>query len=261
MRIAVLEDDDRQRDWMNSFLIALGHVCHPYADGQRLMRDLRRESFDLLVLDWNLPGLSGLDVVRWVRNHLHSRVPVLFVTSHLEEADLVEAMKAGADDYMTKPVRVPELMARLHALIRRAYPERVGDTLVVGDYVFDQSAKTLSWRGQPVELKHREYELAYLLFSRMGELLSRQYLQENVWGGQADVLSRTLDTHISRLRIKLGLKPDNGFRLSSVYSLGYRLEALSGQPLQAVSGSDPGATLPAAAPSAVPPDRAAAQTA
>jgi DNA-binding response OmpR family regulator len=119
------------------------------------------------------------------------------------------------------------LLARLHALLRRAYPEQTGEILTSGDYVFDQKAKTLTHKGRLLELKHREYELAYLLFSRLGELLSRKYLQESVWGGQADVVSRTLDTHVSRLRVKLDLRPENGYRLSSVYSLGYRLEALS----------------------------------
>lgn len=245
MRIAVLEDDDSQRDWMNSFLMALGHVCHAYPSAQGLMRDLRRESFDLLVMDWNLPDMSGLEVVRWVRANLSSRVPVLFVTSHVDEADLVEALKAGVDDYMTKPVRVPELMARLHALLRRAYPQQTGETLVVGDYTFDQGAKTLTMRGLPVDLKHREYELAYLLFSRLGELLSRKYLQESVWGGQADVVSRTLDTHVSRLRVKLDLRPENGYRLSSVYSLGYRLESLNGQqPQVGQAGEQPLQAIP-----------------
>ncbi|MCE2880038.1 MAG: response regulator transcription factor [Comamonadaceae bacterium] len=182
MRIAVLEDDDNQRDWMNSFLLALGHVCHPFAASEGLLRELRRENFDLLILDWNVPDMSGLDVVRWVRANIKARVPVLFVTSHVDEADLVEALKAGADDYMCKPVRVPELLARLHALLRRAYPEQTGEVLASGDYVFDQKAKTLSFRGQLLELKHREYELAYLLFSRMGELLSRKYLQEQPLG-------------------------------------------------------------------------------
>jgi DNA-binding response OmpR family regulator len=125
---------------------------------------------------------------------------------------------------------VPELLARLHALLRRAYPDQTGDVLVSGDYVFDQKAKTLTIKGELVELKHREYELAYLLFSRLGELLSRKYLQESVWGGQADAVSRTLDTHVSRLRVKLDLRPENGYRLSSVYSLGYRLESLRSRP-------------------------------
>lgn len=196
MRIAVLEDDDNQRDWMNSFLLALGHVCHPFAASEGLLRELRRENFDLLILDWNVPDMSGLDVVRWVRANIKARVPVLFVTSHVDEADLVEALKAGADDYMCKPVRVPELLARLHALLRRAYPEQTGEVLASGDYVFDQKAKTLSFKGQLLELKHREYELAYLLFSRMGELLSRKYLQESVWGGQADA-SRVRSTPTS----------------------------------------------------------------
>lgn len=227
MRIAVLEDDDSQRDWMNSFMLALGYVCHVYPNSETLLRELRRENFDLLILDWNIPDMSGLEVLRWVRANLKARVPVLFVTSHVDEADLVEALKAGADDYMCKPVRVPELLARLHALLRRAYPEQTSDILTSGDYVFDQKAKTLTHKGRLLELKHREYELAYLLFSRLGELLSRKYLQESVWGGQADVVSRTLDTHVSRLRVKLDLRPENGYRLSSVYSLGYRLEALS----------------------------------
>ncbi len=226
MRIAVLEDDESQRDWMNSFLIALGHVSHSFATAEALLRELRRENFDLLVLDWNLPDMSGLEVARWVRANIKARVPILFVTCHVDESDLVEALKAGADDYMCKPVRVPELLARLHALLRRAYPDQTGDVLASGDYVFDQKAKTLTVKGELVELKHREYELAYLLFSRLGELLSRKYLQESVWGGQADAVSRTLDTHISRLRVKLDLRPENGYRLSSVYSLGYRLESL-----------------------------------
>ncbi|MBM3362476.1 MAG: response regulator transcription factor [Betaproteobacteria bacterium] len=226
MRIAVLEDDESQRDWMNSFLIALGHVCHSFSTAEALLRELRRENFDLLILDWNLPDMSGLEVTRWARANIKARVPVLFVTCHVDEADLVEALKAGADDYMCKPVRVPELLARLHALLRRAYPDQTGEVLVSGDYVFDQKAKTLTIKGELIELKHREYELAYLLFSRLGELLSRKYLQESVWGGQADAVSRTLDTHISRLRVKLDLRPENGFRLSSVYSLGYRLESL-----------------------------------
>lgn len=226
MRIAVLEDDESQRDWMSSFLIALGHVCHSFSTAEALLREIRRENFDLLVLDWNLPDMSGLEVTRWVRANIQIRVPVLFVTCHVDESDLVEALKAGADDYMCKPVRVPELLARLHALLRRAYPDQASDVLVSGDYAFDQKAKTLTIKGELIELKHREYELAYLLFSRLGELLSRKYLQESVWGGQADAVSRTLDTHISRLRVKLDLKPENGYRLSSVYSLGYRLESL-----------------------------------
>ena len=234
VRIAVLEDEKNQLELIQSVVEALGYVCCAFKSGKDMLKAMKRDNFDLLILDWSVPDLSGFEILKWVRANVDAPVPILFITNRNEDSDITQALNAGADDYMVKPVRVPELMARLRALLRRAYP--LGQQAVVefGDYLFDMNAQILWVKGQSVELKHKEHELAYRLFSKMGELVSRTYLMDLIWGKQTDVNSRTLDTHISRLRTKLNLRPENGFRLSSVYSYGYRLELLAEKPYGAV---------------------------
>jgi DNA-binding response OmpR family regulator len=139
----------------------------------------------------------------------------------------------GADDFMPKPIRVGELSARTRALLRRAYPAQHETEVVFGPYHFFPHSRTLHVDGEPLELKHREYELALFLFQNMGRLLSREHLREAVWGQGPEAPSRSLDTHISRLRTKLDLRPSNGFLLSAIYGLGYRLEAFDGEVLNA----------------------------
>jgi len=138
----------------------------------------------------------------------------------------VAGLSAGADDFMVKPISVVELEARVHALLRRAYPAQHDVEVQFGPYHFFPQARTLQVNGEPVELKHREYELALFLFQNLGRLLSREHLREAVWGRGPEEPSRSLDTHISRLRTKLSLRPSNGFLLSAVYGLGYRLETV-----------------------------------
>lgn len=232
MRIAALDDEPSQLELIRHTMEGLGHECHGYADGRSLLRALRLESFDLLVLDWALPDLPGPAVLKVIREEMLSRLPVLFVTNHREESDMVEALVAGADDFMVKPIRVGELSARVQALLRRAYPTQHETEVIFGPYHFHPHSRTLHVRGEPVELKHREYELALFLFQNMGRLLSREHLREAVWGQGPDAPSRSLDTHISRLRTKLDLRPNNGFLLSAIYGLGYRLEAIDGDAFQ-----------------------------
>lgn len=132
---------------------------------------------------------------------------------------------------MAKPVRAHELEARVTALLRRSYPAQHEPELVFGPYHFYPPSRTLKVRGQPVALKNREYELALFLFQNLGRLLSREYLHEAVWGVGVEALSRSLDTHVSRLRTKLGLRPSSGFLLLAIYGLGYRLEMVDAKSL------------------------------
>lgn len=231
MRIAALDDEPSQLDLIRHTMEGLGHECHGFPDGRSLLRALRQESFDLLILDWALPDMAGPSVVRVIREEMLSRLPVLFVTNRREEADMVEGLGAGADDFMVKPIRVGELSARTQALLRRAYPSQHETEVVFGPYHFYPHSRTLKVHGVSLELKHREYELALFLFQNMGRLLSREHLREAVWGQGPDASSRSLDTHISRLRTKLDLRPRNGFLLSAIYGLGYRLEAIDSEAL------------------------------
>ena len=245
MRIAALDDEPLQLDLIKRTIASIGHECHGYEDGASLLRDLRRETFDMLVLDWQLPDISGPDLVRWVRSNLDRRMHIKFVTNRREERDIVEGLAAGADDFMVKPIRVGELAARVRALLRRVYASEADSELVFGRYRFVIGMPVLEMDGKPVDLKHREYELALFLFQNMGRLLSREHLREAVWGRGSEIPSRSLDTHISRLRNKLELRPAHGYLLTAIYGLGYRFETMaaastSGQDAAAApSGADP----------------------
>jgi DNA-binding response OmpR family regulator len=229
MRIAALEDEAYQLELIRHTMELIGHECHGFGDGRSLLRDLHQQTYDLLILDWQLPDIEGPQVVRRIRRELRNALPVLFLTNRNEESDVVEGLAAGADDFMIKPVRVAELQARVRALLRRSYPAQHDQELSFRDYRFSSSTRTLRIRGKPVELSRREFDLAIFLFQNLGRLLSREHLREAVWGVGIETPSRSLDTHISRLRLKLELVPANGFLLSAVYGLGYRLEPLEGE--------------------------------
>lgn len=231
MRIAVLDNGAEQLKLINHTMAGLGHESHMYTEGKTLLQCLRRQTFDLLILNWSLPDIKGLDVVKAIRHELKSRLPILFVTDSRDEADMVEALNSGADDFMDKPVRAGELEARVTALLRRSYPAKHESELVFGPYHFYPPSRVLKVQGKLVELKNREYELALFLFQNLGRLLSREHLHEAVWGLGVEALSRSLDTHVSRLRTKLDLRPANGFLLLAIYGLGYRLETIEANTL------------------------------
>ena len=229
MRIVALDDDLVQLDMLSKTMEAEGHACTTHSTGASLMKDLRRETYDLLILDWQLPDTSGPEVMRWIRDNVSQELSVLFITNRQGEADIVEGLDAGADDIMVKPLRVAELAARVRALLRRAYPAVSKGSVEFGRYRFQADSRTLEVDGKAVELKNREYDLALFLFQNMGRLLSRDHLREIIWGQNADVISRSLDTHVSRLRTLLDLRPENGFVINAVYGVGYRFEAVKPQ--------------------------------
>ena len=226
MRIASLEDEPAQAALIESWLAAAGHDCHLFGNGRALIARAARESFDLFVLDWQVPEMSGEEVLRWVREHVAVPVPVMFVTGREAEADIVAALEQGADDYMKKPVTRAELVARVQSLLRRAYPNQDAGTLDIESISFDLRLRTLNLAGVPVELTQKEYDLALFLVQNLGRLLSRGHIQQSVWGNAVEIPSRTIDTHVSRIRTKLNLRPEGGFKLTPVYNYGYRLERL-----------------------------------
>ncbi len=228
MRIALVEDDRDQSDLMTHWFQEAGHSCVVYERGEPFVRAVTRESYDLVVLDWLLPDLDGLHILRTVRERLDWPIPVLFVTRRDSEQDVVAALQAGADDYMTKPVRKGETLARVHALIRRAQAQLSDEPLSFGSFVVDANTREILREGEAIDLTQKEYELAVFLFKNTGRIVSRGHMLETVWGSRPDLNTRTVDTHISRVRNKLGLWPDNGWQLRAIYQHGYRLERLPG---------------------------------
>lgn len=225
MRIASVEDDPSQAELIRRILMDAGHDCESFSSGQSVLRALRDQAFDLLVMDWQLPDISGYEVVCHVRQRSGQYPPILFLTSRSLEEDIVAGLAGGADDYMVKPVRRGELVARIGSLLRRSYPAApANDAVRVAGYCLDPVARTVSLDDRQIEISPREFELAWFLFRNMDRLLSRDVVEQSVWGRSMGAGSRTLDTHLSRLRVKLGLRPENGVRLASVYSYGYRFE-------------------------------------
>jgi two-component system, OmpR family, response regulator RegX3 len=237
MRIAVLEDDASQADLIRLWLAGAGHVCHVFGRGRDFMRAMARDSFDLLMFDWELPDVNGDAVLAWVRANIRENVPVLFATARASEQDIVHALKSGADDYLVKPLRKSEFLARIDALERRAKPmPRQSERMHVGQFEIDIDHRMILRNGAPVELTQKDFDLAAFLFRNVGSLVSRGHILESVWGRSPDLNTRTVDTHVSRLRSKLGLVPENGWKLSAVYQHGYRLEAVTPTPT-ATSGN------------------------
>ncbi|MFK7890383.1 MAG: response regulator transcription factor [Granulosicoccus sp.] len=223
LRIALLEDNEEQAARVSGWIEERGYHCAVYHGAEEFQRALRKSTYDVVVLDWMLQtGSSGLDVLLWIRQTLNSDIPVIFVTSRQAEEDIVRALQSGADDYLAKPVRQHELLARLFALARRAQPET--ELLECPPYVFNTATRSVIHNDEPVKLTEKEFDLALFLFRNRGRVLSRQHLLTSVWGTSADLNTRTVDTHASRLRKKLKLLASERWKLTSIYQHGYRLE-------------------------------------
>ena len=227
MRIAVLDNDRSQADLICQVLSSAGHTCQTYDSGKDMLANLRKDSFDMLILDWQVADLPGGEVLRRAKEKMSATTPMMFITNSSAEDDIVAGITAGADDYMIKPLRRGELVARVHAMLRRAYPTQNGaEQLQFGPYIFETRPGRLLMDGAVIDVTHKEFYLALLFFRNIGRPLSRAYIHEAVWIRETAVPSRTMDTHVSRVRNKLQLRPENGFRLVPVYSYGYRLEKL-----------------------------------
>jgi len=225
-RIAILEDDPAQAELLQSWLEEASYTFFLYPNGKSILQALKNESFDLLILDWELPDTTGVDIVKHVRDTISWHIPVLFTTNRDSEEDIVTALEAGADDYLIKPLRKGEMFARLNALSRRlkSVEEKNTHELTYAPYTLVPSGSIVKLGDKNIQLTSKEFELTMFLFNNSGRVLSRGHILESVWGQRADLNTRTVDTHMSLLRQKLSLRPQNGWRLSTIYRHGYRLE-------------------------------------
>lgn len=227
MHIGILEDDSAQQELYKLWFATAQHSCKAYDGARSFIEGIKRERFDLLLIDWMLPESSGAEVLRWVRENLGWTIPVIFITARDSEVDIVTALREGADDYIVKPPKYLELIARIESLSRRA---KAAPVLRLGDYEINQDMRSISVQGSAVEMTQKEFELACYMFQNPGKLLSRVHLLEKLWGLNADVDTRTVDTHVSRIRRKLGIAPARGWQIVPVYGYGYRMERVETAP-------------------------------
>lgn len=238
MRIGLLEDDVSLIEIMSLWIENDGNHVMAYTTGSSFRDALTREQFDVLILDWHLPDTTGLDELDWLRGELGSEIPVIFITSRDDEASIVEALNHGADDYVIKPVTQEIAIARVNALYRRNKHNNIDDKKanssysatstpdeieIYEPYQINQSQRSILVNGETVKLTNKEFELAAFMFRNESSLISRDDLLEYIWGTRADINTRTIDTHISRIRSKLGINTDVGWQLNSIYQCGYRL--------------------------------------
>lgn len=232
MRIAILEDDHDQQAIIGKTLHESGHKIFTFDNPIPFYRTIQTTSIDLLIFDWHLPTTNGLIILTHLRAGLGWGQPILFITSSNEENDIANTLLKGADDYLSKPIRPKELCARVSALARRSArskhspPPQTLETCKFGPYIFHPSSHAVELFGKQIPLTEKEYQLAFLLFQNTGNLLSRSNILEIIWAISSSVPTRTIDTHISRLRRKLHLNGTHGYRLKAVYQHGYRLESL-----------------------------------
>ena len=232
MRIGLLEDDTSQIELISLWTKETGDDLQFYTSGKDFRKSIKIEDFDLLILDWHLPDTNGIYELDWLRKEKASNIPVIFITSRDDEASVVEALDHGADDFMVKPVNKAITLSRIQALQRRNKINR--DDLEAGagkstavesfdPYEIDQTQRKIYLDGEEIKLTTKEFELAVFMFHNAGSLITRAQLLEEIWGTTAELNTRTVDTHISRVRSKLSINPAEGWRLVSIYQRGYRL--------------------------------------
>jgi DNA-binding response OmpR family regulator len=222
--LLLIEDDRRVAAFLERGLAAEGYAVELAIDGRTGLALARTEPFDLIVLDGMLPGLSGRDVLAQLRAG-GVRTPVLMLTAMDATQDKIEGLRAGADDYLTKPFDFDELLARLEALLRRANPAAAAPSTLLraGAITLDRSTMAVTVNSAPVDLTATEFQLLDLLMSAQGKVLSRARILNKIWGMGADPLTNIVDVYIRRLRAKLAMEAETG-AIRTVRGFGYRFQ-------------------------------------
>jgi two-component system phosphate regulon response regulator PhoB len=200
-RILVVEDEEALAILLRYNLTAEGYEVDHVARGDEADLRLRESVPDLLILDWMLPALSGIEICRRLRGRQETaRLPVIMLTARGEESERIRGLQQGADDYIVKPFSVPELLARVHALLRRAKPEHIANRLVIGDIELDRMTKRVRRGERELHLGPTEFRLLEFLMKSPGRVFARDSLLDSVWGQDVYVDERTVDVHVGRLR-------------------------------------------------------------
>jgi len=224
LRIALIDDDVHLAQAIKLWLEEQDYDVIHFSNGREFTSALRKESFDLYILDWVMPDLDGEQILSWLTEQSEHDTPVIFVTQRDSEEDIAKILNMGADDYITKPVRQKELLARITAVARRSQLTPQKEIMEFPPYRINLGSHSLTKNDELVKLTQKEFELVAFLFKNLGRLLSRGHILSSVWGHGSEFTTRTVDTHVSRIRKKLELIPENGWRLSAIYHQGYRLE-------------------------------------
>ena len=225
LRIALLEDDMEQAESTASLLRNAGHQMMVFTHGRVLLRQLNKETYDLIMLDSEVSDVCGHDLLRRIRDQLSLRTPVLLLTHRGSEEDVARALEARADDFLVKPPRERELLARVDALGRRFHEGAPhAQVIELPPFRIDAKQRKIEREGVTLKLTRREFEVAALLFRNLDKVLSRGHIMQAVWGQSAATTTRTVDMHVSRVRKVLGLSNAIGLRLTAIYGHGYRLE-------------------------------------
>jgi len=222
--VLVVEDETALAELLVYNLEADGFVARHAATGEDALLLLDEEAADLVILDWMLPGISGIEVCRRIRSNVEKRaLPVIMLTARGEEPDKLRGLGTGADDYVVKPFSLPELMARVRAILRRVAPNRVADILQIGDIRLDRAARRVTRGRRDVSMGPTEFRLLEFLMENNGRVLSRDQMLDGVWGRDAYVDERTVDVHIGRLRKSLNAGKERD-PIRTVRSAGYVFE-------------------------------------
>lgn len=227
MNIALLEDDADQASVITEWLLHGGHECKCFASGSGFIQAVKSQTYDVLLLNWILPDMNGIDVLHWTRTYMEWRIPILFITQMDGEEDILQVLNDGADDFLTKPIKQMELLTRVKDLQRRSTViENKRDILTLAPYCIDRSQRRINRNGEHIAMTHIEYDLAVFMFRNYNRILSRKYILEHVWGKNTELNTRTIDTHMSRIRKKMQICSKNGWKLVPIYQQGYRLEKI-----------------------------------
>jgi DNA-binding response OmpR family regulator len=226
MRVFIADHGSDVVDYLKQIVEDLGYVAVGCTDSKDFTEILSRDIFDLVILDWNIRAADGTSLLEWMNKSLSTRPPVIMMANRSAKRDITDALNAGADDYITKPESRNVIAARVNALLRGNAIGGAFDTEVTyGAYKMNRLEQSVTIRGETVILTAKEFELAEMFFKNTDRTLSRHYIMQTIWRTTATLATRTLDMHISRVRAKLALRPENGFRIFTVFGYGYRLES------------------------------------